>query len=127
MAVGAEMDFYQISPPPETPAPPPPVVDEFGDLVGQPEDQSPENEFLNANPIARDPHIHAAMLHVAEDMVRQGYPPDLQTMLRVAIEQEGEQVKRAKAASVQVSGAGNVTPSGGSADIGDILDELVPR
>ena len=126
-AVGAEMDFYEIHPPPETPATPPQVVDEFGDLVGQPEAHPFEDEFLAANPIARDPQVHAGMIRVAEDMVRQNFRPDLDTMLRVTLEQADAEVKRAKAASVQVSGAGNVSPQVQSDDVGAILDELIPR
>ena len=43
--------------------------------------------------------------------------------------QESAHTARAKAAAVQVAGGGSVTRGGGagSDDVGDILDELIPR
>ncbi len=80
------------------------------------------------------------MIEVAEDMQRKGHAPHLGTMFSVAVQagprfnegvkraQQADQVEKAKAASVQVSGGGNSTSAAGkSADVGDILDELVLR
>ena len=96
--------------------------------------------FVAANPIAQDGEIQERMISVAQDMRAQGYQPRLDVMLSHAVQndpryseqarrsQEDAQVSRAKSANVQISGGGN-SPSGAgqSADVGDILDELVPR
>ena len=146
-AILTDIDAYQINAVPTVEAAP--QYDATGDAdFGQPSqpilDQAQANEavsdFVQSNPVAGDPSIQAAMISVAEDMVRQGHTPHLPTMLQHAVKgdprysqaaaqaQEADQVARAKAANVQVSGGGKSTGAAGqSSDVGDILDELVPH
>lgn len=144
--LGHLIDEYQVSPEPTTEAAPP--YDETGDAdFGQPLtpilDQQQANEavsdFVAQNPAAGDPAIQQAMILVAEDMQSKGHTPHLPTMLHQAIQgdprfnegvrrsQEQDDVARAKAASVQVSGGGSTAPKGTTDDIGDILDQMIPR
>ena len=145
-ALGADIDAYQINPMPSAEAAP--QVFDHGN-AGSETGQVIENEaqasvavqdFVAANPIAQDPTIQEIMVDVAQDMRRQGFQPRLDAVLHHALQadpryndqakqaQEANQVARARAANVQVSGAGNSTTAAGqSADVGDILDELVPR
>ena len=145
--IGHLADTYDVRPYPSAAELAPPL-DEFGDpvsgaappIASEARVQSVVDEFVRANPVAADPAIQQAMIDQVESMGRQGQMADLPTLLQHAIARDpryseqarqahdNEQVARAKSAAVQVSGAGNVrSPSGGSADIGDILDELVPR
>ena len=146
-AILTDIDAYQINAVPTVEAAP--QYDATGDAdFGQPSqpilDQAQANEavsdFVQSNPVAGDPSIQAAMISIAEDMVRQGHTPHLPTMLQHAVKgdprysqaaaqaQEADQVARAKAANVQVSGGGKSTGAGvQSSDVGDILDELVPH
>ena len=143
-ALGQEIDFYQINPMPMAEAAP--QADGLSDpgtgQVIQTEAQAAPviQAFMEANPTAQDGEIQERMISVAQNMRAQGYQPSLTTMLEHAVAadpryneqvqraQEADQVARARAASVQVSGAGNSTSAaGGSADVGAILDELVPR
>ena len=120
--------------------------DEFGDPAGgapmQGSGQTIRSEeqaapvvqaFVAANPAAQDAAVQERMIEVAQDMQRQGYQPDLGTMLYHALSsqqaQDAETVARAKAADVQVSGGGRSGPSGGSQsdDISDVLNEITPR
>ena len=94
---------------------------------------------MQANPAASDPAIQQAMIGIAEDMRRQGHTPHLPTMLQHAVQgdprfnegvrrsQEQDEVARARSASVQVSGGGSTAPKGTTDDIGDILDQMIPR
>ena len=93
-------------------------------------------EFIRNNPIVEDPAIHDGMLQVAAAMTAQGLQPDLATMLQHAVArdprysrqaQEAEHLARAREGTGQVSGGATVTPSAKSDDIGDILDQLIPR
>ena len=126
---------------------PAPQFDEFGVPVGQnmqpalteAQAAATVSEFVAANPVCEDEAIASTMIAVAADMRRQGFVADLPTMLHHALAadpryaqearatQESDHAARAKAAAVQVSGGGSVTPSGGGDEVGDILDELVPR
>lgn len=145
--LGHVIDEHQISPEPTAEAAPQYVATGDPDM-GLPSrpilDPQQANDavadFVQANPVAGDPAIQQAMIEVAEDMQRKGHAPHLGTMISVAVQadprfnervkrdQEDAQVEKAKAASVQVSGGGNSTSAAGkSADVGDILDELVPR
>ena len=78
------------------------------------------------------------MIEIASDMQRQGFQPHLPTMLQHAVArdpryseaakqaQEADQVARAKAANVQISGGGASTGATGKSDeIGDIIGEMV--
>ena len=140
-ALGADIDAYQINPMPTADAAPQAVdhVNPEADTGAVPSMDDIQG-FIQANPIADDAAIHASMIEVAADMRRQGYAPDLSTMLNHAIKNDpryneqarqahdADQVARAKAGSVQISGGGNSTSAASqSADVGDILDELVPR
>ena len=141
--LGETIDQFQIHPEPgaETAQ-----YDEFGDPVGGAPMQSAGQviqtaeqaapfvqQFIQQNPAAADPAIQDIMLDVAADMQRQGFQPDLPTMLYHAVAsqqaQDAETVARAKAADVQVSGGGHSAPSGGpqSDDISDVLNEITPR
>ena len=141
-ALAAEIDAYQINPMPQPAAP-----DEFAAPVTEQPQHHPLTEdeasnavqdFLGANPIANDPAVQDHMLRVAGEMQRQGYAPHLPTMLEHAIAadprysesarqaQEAGQVARAKAASVQVSGGGNVSPNQATDDLASIINELTP-
>lgn len=139
-ALGEEIDFYQINPMP-TAAPQADGVSNLGTgQVIETEAQAEPiiQEFMQANPIAQDGEIQERMIAVAKDMRTQGYQPRLDVMLQHAVQndpryseaarqaQEADQVARAKAASVQVSGAGSTAPSGTTNDIDGILDEMIP-
>ena len=145
--LGHVIDEHQISPEPTAEAAP-----QYG-ATGDPDMGLPSRpildpqqandavaEFVQANPVAADPNIQQAMIAVAEDMQRKGHAPHLGTMFSVAVQgdprfnegvrraQQDDEVARAKAASVQVTGGGNSTGAAGkSSDVGDILDELIPR
>lgn len=97
-------------------------------------------DFVAANPVAADPQIQEIMIDVAADMRSKGYEPRLDVMLRHAVASDpryseqarqahqADEVARAKSGSVQISGGANSTGAAGqSSDVGDILDELVPR
>ena len=144
--LGHLADTYDIRPFPSAEEQAP-QVDEFGDPVGQhpqpalTEDQAAAtvSQFVAANPVCEDETIARTMIEVAAEMRRQGLVANLPTMLHHApandpryseaarATQESAHTARARAAAVQVSGGGSVTPSGGGDDVGDILDELVPR
>ena len=144
--LGFLVDNYDVRGVPGDDAPAP-QFDEFGVPVGQnmqpalTEDQAASTvaQFVAANPVCEDEAIASTMIAVAADMRRQGLVANLPTMLHHALaadprysqearaSQESSHAARAKAAAVQVSGGANFTPSGGGDDVGDILDELVPR
>ena len=144
--LGFLVDNYDVRAVPGDDAPPP-QFDEFGDPVGQPQQPQTEdqftatvNSFVEANPVCKDEAIAQSMINVAADMKAKGFKPDLQTMLHHALAndprhseqarqaEENAHVARARAAGGQISGGGSVAPrGGGSDDVGDILDELVPR
>ena len=142
--LGSMIDEFQIHPEPsaETTA----QYDEFGDLVGGAPMQSAGQviqtaeqaapvvqQFLAANPAAQDGQVQERMLAVAEDMKRQGFQPDLPTMLYWAVEGQHQadaaQLSRAKSANVQVSGSGRSGPTGGdqSDDLHAIIHGLTPQ
>ena len=83
--------------------------------------------FTASHPDAMDPAIHDGMLRVLDDMVRQGYAPNLETAYEHTIKaRDGEHLSRAKQASVQVSGGASVSPNQASDDLAGILNELIP-
>ena len=97
-------------------------------------------DFVAQNPIAADGEIQERMIAVAQDMRTQGFAPRLNVMFQHAIAQDpryseaarqasdADQVARARAANVQISGGANSTSAASQAtDVGAILDELVPR
>ena len=78
--------------------------------------------FTALHPDAMDPVVHDGMLNVLADMGRQGFKPNLETAYQHAIKsRDGEHLSRDKAASVQVSGGGNTSPSSPSDDLDDII------
>ena len=141
-ALGVDIDAYQINPMPT--AEPAPQADGLSDpgtgQVIQTEEQGTAviQDFMQANPIAQDAQIQESMISVAADMKRQGYAPHLPTMFMHAVQndpryseqaqlaRDADHLERARAASVQVSGAGSTAPSGTTDDIGGILDEMIP-
>ena len=140
-AILSDIDAYQINAVPTVEAEPQAVehVNPEADTGAVPSMDAIQG-FIQANPIADDAAIHASMIEIAADMRRQGYAPDLSTMLNHAIKNDpryneqarqaydADQVARARAADVQVTGGGRSTGAGvQSSDVGDILDELVPR
>ena len=145
--LGHLIDNHNVRPEPTAEAAPqydatgdPDMAQPLRPILDQQQANAAVSDFVQSNPVAGDPSIQAAMISVAEDMVRQGHTPHLPTMLQHAVQgdprysqaaaqaQEADQVARAKAANVQVSGGGKSTGAAGqSSDVGDILDELVPR
>ena len=145
-ALGAEIDFYQINPMPTAEAAPEAVdhgnaVADTGQVI-ETEEQAHAAiaDFVKANPAVQDAAIQESMVEVAAEMQAQGYAPRLDAMLAYAVARDpryseqarqahdADQVARARAANVQISGGGNSTSAAGqSADVGAILDELVPR
>ena len=152
------IDQYDIRDRPSAEEPAVQQYDEFGDPVGQyPQegvtayaaevgqivgaDPAAVGQFLAANPIARDPTIQAGMVDVAREMIRQGYQPDAQTMLTVAIEQasagaprqarqqaqDNAHAARVNAASGMVSGSGSSAVHQTSDDLDAIINEIVPQ
>ena len=137
-ALGQEIDFYQINPMPTAEAAP------QADGVSYPGTgqviQTEEHagaviqDFVAQNPIAQDGEIQEAMISVAQDMRAKGYAPNLDVMLQHAVAQDpryseqarhaqdADQVARAKAASVQVSGGAN---SAGSVNASDEIDDII--
>ena len=145
-AIGADIDAYQINPLPTEAAPQAvehitPVADTGHVIETEGQANAAIQTFVATNPIAQDGEIQERMISVAQDMRQRGFQPDLTTMLHHAVQgdprfneqvrqaQQADEVARAKAANVQISGGGNSTVAGLSkpTDIGDILDELVPR
>ena len=141
--LGSMIDQFQIHPEPSAetarydefgdPAPAAPMQGS-GQTIRSEEQAAPVVQaFVAANPAAQDAAVQERMIEVAQDMQRQGYQPDLGTMLYHALSsqqaQDAETVARAKAADVQVSGGGRSGPSGGSQsdDISDVLNEITPR
>lgn len=97
------------------------------------------DNFMAQNPAASDPTIYASMVAIAQDMTQRGFQPDLATAFQHAVQgdpryqaeasrsqriaKEDAKVARAKAASVQVSGAGNSGGSVTSEEISDIVSD----
>ena len=144
--IGSLIDEYGVHPVPE--AEPAPVAPEYGQPALGDEGQTIATEqaaldaveqFAQANPIMRDERIQDHMAFIAHDMRRQGFTPTLQATFEHAVNadpryspqarqaQEAQHIEQAKAASVQISGGGNVTPNQVSDDLGAIIGELVPR
>ena len=145
-ALGADIDAYQINPMPTVEAEPQafdhgnPVAETGQVFENEGQAQAAIEDFVAANPVAADPTIQDLMVDVAQDMRRQGYQPRLDAVLHHAMQNDprfseqarqahdADQVARARAADVQVSGGARSTGAGvQSSDVGDILDELVPR
>ena len=144
-ALGADIDAYQINPMPTAEAAPQPdaVSDTGGGgqaFLNEEQAAMGIQDFVAQNPLAADGEIQERMISVAADMRTQGFAPSLSVMFQHAVAQDpryseqaretadADQVARARAASVQVTGGGRSTGAGGqSSDVGDILDELVPR
>ena len=144
--LGHLIDNHNVRPEPTAEAAPqydatgdPDMAQPLRPILDQAQANEAVSDFVQANPVASDPSIQQAMISVAEDMVRQGHTPHLPTMLEHAVNgdprysqaaaqaKEADHLKRAKAASVGVSGGGNTASAAGkSSDVGDILDELVP-
>ena len=141
-AIGADIDAYQINALPTAEAAPQGVNHGFTDTgpVIQNEEQAHTaiQDFVAANPAAQDAAIQERMIEVASDMRAQGYEPHLGTMFQHAVQadprfnegvrraQQNDEVARAKAASVQVTGGGNsIGAAPKSDDIGAILNELI--
>ena len=140
--IGSLIDEYGVHPIPE--AEPAPETVPYGEPAlgegGQPvatDDQAIEaiEQFVQANPIARDERIQSHMTFIASDMRRQGFQPTLQAVYEHAVNadaryspqarqaQEAQEVARAKQASVQVSGGGRSAPS--SSNPSDDLDDII--
>ena len=145
-ALGADIDAYQINPLPTAEAAPEAV--DHGNAMAETgqtfetegQAQAAIQDFVAANPVAADPQIQDLMIDVATDMRAKGYQPRLDAVLHHALQadprfseqarqaSDADQVGRARAANVQVSGSGNSTSAASQAtDVGAILDELVPR
>ena len=146
LALGADIDTYQINALPTAEAAPEAVdhgsaMAETGQVIQNEEQASAViQDFVTANPVAADPQIQELMVDVATDMRAKGYQPRLDAVLHHALQadprfseqarqaSDADQVGRARAANVQVSGSGNSTSvAGQTTDVGAILDELVPR
>ena len=127
-----------------------PAVDEFGDPIQHPQGDPHANEvgaFMQGNPLfANDAQLQASMVNISQEMAARGEHFDMEALAleaasrdprfaqemvsmkqRSARANEDDNVQKAKAANVQVSGAGSSQPSGASDDAGDILDEIVPK
>ena len=140
--IGSLIDEYGVHPIPEAEAAPvaveygQPALGEDGQAVAT-GDQAIEaiEQFVQANPIARDERIQSHMTFIASDMRAKGYQPTLQAVYEHAVNadaryspqarqaQEAQEVAQAKAASVQVSGGGRSAPS--SSDPSDDLDDII--
>ena len=142
--IGSLVDNYQVTP--ETIP-----VDEFGDPVQRPQGADPyANEvetFMAANPmIQHDAALQASMTNIAQEFAARGEQFNLDGLAWTALSRDprfahetqaieqrsvrvsqDDRVVRARRADVMVSGGGNSEPSGGSDDVNDILNELVPR
>ena len=117
----------------------PPAVGSDGEaVVDEAAAMATVQAFVAANPVAGDALVQDHMINIVADMRRQGYQPDLGRALEIAIEQhprysqaarqeqQADQVAQAKAAGVQVSGAGSSAPNQVSDDVADIMSELTP-
>ena len=137
-ALGAEIDAYQIYPVPEAEAAPQAADHGFTDtgqsIQNEEQAHAAIQDFVAANPAAQDAAIQERMIEVAGEMQRQGFQPHLGTMYQHAVAQDprfndqarraqqDDQVARAKAASVQVSGGAN---SAGSVNASDEIDDII--
>ena len=107
-------------------------------IITEAEAEATVAQFISANPIAQDEQIQDFMIHVVGDMRSRGYQPDLAQAYEIAVAnhphysaqaqgaRQADEVARARAASVQVSGAGSSSPNQTSDDVGDIINELTP-
>ena len=140
--VGQIVDDYGVQPQPLAEAEAPDVAPAS---AGQPalseEDAMGAIEaFAEQNPIARDELVLERMTHVAGEMLKQGFQPDLATAFQHAVAadpryseaarqaQVADHLAAAKAGSVQISGGGNTAPNPPpSDDLREIIGEQVPR
>lgn len=116
----------------------PPAVGEAGQPVTEAEGMAVVEQFVAANPAAQDGRIQESMIHVIDDMRRQGFQPNLAQAFEIAVgndvryspaarqAQQADEVSRAKAASVQVSGSGSSSPNQTSDDLSSLINELMP-
>ena len=141
--LGHIVDNYGIQDVPTVQAPPV----EFGPPATGADGQAPATvaeadatvaQFISENPVAQDEQIQDFMIHVVQDMRSQGYQPDLARAFEIAVQhhphysaqaqgaRQADDVARARAASVQVSGSGASAANRASDDVGDIINEIVP-
>ena len=137
--IGHLIDNYGVRAEPMADDPAPMNQNEGQQPIGtEAEGMAVVEDFIANNPVARDERIQGHMLHILNDMGRQGYQPNLGQAFQIAVssdarysqqaqaETDAQHLARAKAAGGQVSGGGITSPRGGSDDIGDILNEMIP-